>query len=355
MNQTQQRNLFLLLILIISLSLLQFVNNSFSKSSDKPNLPTPTPTSTPTPSPSSSISYKTFAEVPNVPPGKFKFGNSTTWAPIQKTVHPEIQKARPEFQLEYTPPPSGETPGSNTGIRMLLNNQLDFSVSSRPLKPDEKNQGLEEIPVAIDAIAIAVNHQLNVKGLTVEQLKAIYTGKITNWSDIIGGQNLEIKPYTRHPDDGGTVDYFFNDVLNIRREELGPNVAFAEDTTNGIRKVKDNRGGIYYASAPEVVGQCSIKPLPLGRTSDKFVSPNEPLSFSPNECTRFQDKFNKVNAEAFRNDDYPITRKLFVIVKQNDPIKQQAGKAYANLLITQQGQQLLEQVGYVSFYGTTTN
>ncbi len=70
---------------------------------------------------------------------------------------------------------------------MLIDNQLAFSQSSRSVKAEEnaearqKEFSLKKIPVGIDAIAIAVNHNLNIPGLTVAQLKNIYTGKITNY------------------------------------------------------------------------------------------------------------------------------------------------------------------------------
>jgi phosphate transport system substrate-binding protein len=56
---------------------------------------------------------------------------------------------------------------------------------------------------------------------------------------------------------------------------------------------------------------------------------------------------NQLNASAFQAGQYPITRKLFVIVKQNNGIEQQAGEAYANWLLTAEAQQLIEKAGFV--------
>ena len=109
-------------------------------------------------------------------------------------------------------------------------------------------------------------------------------------------------------------------------------------------KVANNPGGIYYASAPEVVPQCSIKPLPLGRTQGKYVAPYQEPFVLPSECPRLR---NKLNIEAFQSGNYPITRNLFVVVKQNGQIEQQAGVAYANFLLTQQGQELINNTGFV--------
>ncbi|WP_299043715.1 substrate-binding domain-containing protein, partial [uncultured Thermosynechococcus sp.] len=114
----------------------------------------------------------TFTQVKNVPSGLFNYGGSTTWAPIRRDVDPLLQAAWPNFQLRYVDPPTG-TPGSGSGIRMLLNNQLSFSQSSRPLKEEEiakaaaQGMKLTAIPVAIDGLAIAVNPRLGIPGLTV--------------------------------------------------------------------------------------------------------------------------------------------------------------------------------------------
>ena len=58
-------------------------------------------------------------------------------------------------------------------------------------------------------------------------------------------------------------------------------------------------------------------------------------------------KVNKLNADTFQNGIYPITRSLFVIVKQNGQIDQQAGEKYADLILTEQGQDLISKAGFV--------
>lgn len=289
---------------------------------------------------------QTFAQVPNVPTGLFSYGGSTTWAPIRKDVDPAIKTVFPQFQLRYTDPISG-APGSGSGIKMLLNNQLAFSQSSRSVKGEEYEQAkqrgftLKEIPVAIDGIAIAVNPSLNIPGLTIAQLKDIYTGKITNWQTV-GGSNLPITPYSRRPEEGGTVEFFEENILG--GENFGSNVEYISTTTQALREVGNNPGGIYYASAPEVVGQCTVKPLPLGKTPDQLVPPYQEPFVPLSQCPQQR---NQLNATAFQTDEYPITRRLFVIVKQNGQIDQQAGEAYANLLLTNQGQELISKTGFV--------
>ncbi|MBD2777714.1 substrate-binding domain-containing protein [Iningainema tapete] len=287
-----------------------------------------------------------FTSVANVPSGLFSYGGSTTWAPIRKEVDSAMQTALPQFQLRYTDPTTG-APGSGTGIKMLLNNQLAFAQSSRSVKPEEYQQAqqqsftLKEIPVAIDGIAVAVNPNLNIPGLTLSQLKEIYTGKITNWQQV-GGPNLTIVPFSRRLEEGGTIEFFVENVLE--KEKFGANVQFIPTTTQALGQVAKNRSGIYYASAPEVVGQCTVKPIPLGRKPEQLISPYQQPFVPLSDCPQ---KRNQLNTATFQSGEYPITRRLFVIVKQNGQIDEKAGEAYANLLLTNQGQDLIAKAGFV--------
>lgn len=289
---------------------------------------------------------ETLAAVKNVPEGLFNYGGSTTWAPIRKEVDFIIQQVWPKFRLVYTDPTAG-TPGTGSGIRMLIENQLAFSQASRSLKDEEIQRAqqrgltLKEVPVAIDGIAIAVHPDLPVSGLTITQLKDIYTGKIRNWRQV-GGPNLAIIPYSRRKEDGGTVEFFIDQVLE--KADFGDNIQYVYSTTPALRKVSQNLGGIYYASAPEVVPQCGIKTLPLGKSENKLVAPYQEPSIPSSQCPQ---KRNQLNELAFQKGEYPITRRLFVIIKQNGQLDEQAGEAYVDLLLTDQGQELIEKAGFV--------
>jgi phosphate transport system substrate-binding protein len=265
---------------------------------------------------------------------------------IRATVNPTIAKAWPQFQIRYTDPPTG-SPGSSQGIKMLLQDQLSFAESSRSLTIEEYQNAVErgfklkQIPVAIDGLAIAVNPDLNLKGITLNQLKEIYIGEITNWRQV-GGPNLPITAYSRSPEMGGTIDFFQENIL--QDQPLGDDVQFVRDTTEGLRNVARNRGGIYYASASAVVPQCTVKAIPLGRTLTSLVSAyKEPIT-PRSQCPTQR---NRVNQQDFKTGKYPITRRLFVIVKENGQLDEQAGNAYANLLLTNEGQDLIQQAGFV--------
>ncbi|WP_208346331.1 PstS family phosphate ABC transporter substrate-binding protein, partial [Aetokthonos hydrillicola] len=272
--------------------------------------------------------------------------------------------------------PTGSNPGSGSGIQALIDGQLAFAQSSRPILDQElaraKQRGftLKQIPVAIDGLAVAVNPNLKISALTIDQLQLIYTGKTTNWNQL-GGPNISIKPYSRSITDGGTAEFFVQDILG--GQAFGPNVEYVSTTTQALQKLADSPGGIYYTSAPEIVPQCSIKPLPLGRTQDggksvsstlgnrvqsqrldsvsrsadlprQYIAPYQEPFVLPSQCPGNR---NKLNIEAIQSGKYPMTRNLFVVVKQNGQNEQRAGEAYASLLLTEQGEELISKAGFV--------
>jgi ABC-type phosphate transport system substrate-binding protein len=306
--------------------------------------------------PLASIKQSLLSLIKPPPAGRWNYGGSTTWAPIRAQVQSWIQPTYPEFDLIYTQH-STEPPGSGTGIVMLLEGRLSFAESSRPLSNKEyeeaKLRGFElvQIPVAIDNIAVVVHPSLNIKGLTLDQLKGIYTGQITNWQQI-GGPDLKIVPISRPALAGGTPEFFKDNVLG--QQDFGKNVLYEDETTTALRRVGHAAstdgipGSIYYGSAPELVGQCTVKPLPIARGSGSgFVAPFGGKLVPPENCP---DQRNQLNTEAFREEQYPLSRRLFVIVKRDGGEDQQAGEAYVRLLRSSKGQKLIEAAGFVPLH-----
>jgi phosphate transport system substrate-binding protein len=306
---------------------------NLSQSEQAPPVPTTSPEV------SSPVAGKAdWSEVQNVPAGIYNYGGSTSWAPIRLSVDGVLQAARPEFRLRYINP-TGNAPSSASGIRMLLDGQIQFAQSSRPISQQEQQEAtqkgfsLKEIPVAIDGIAIAVHPSQSAPGLTIEQLRSIYLGQVTSWKQV-GGQDLPIVAFSRSDIAGNT----FSDQV-LKGQPLSSTVQIVGTTTEGLQKVGSTPGGIYFASAPEVVPQCTVKTMPIG-TSDKFVPPYAgSLAACP---TR-----NQLNIAAFQNGTYPLTRNLSVIVKQNNGQEQRAGEAYANLLLTTPAQEAIAKAGFV--------
>ena len=304
-----------------------------------------------------------FNTVKEVPSGQFRFGGSTTWATTrqsQSSVDAAIQGALPQFRLSYIDPDpikiksisEGKCPpkpGSNTGICMLIEGDLDFAQSSVSLDKSKYAQRvaqdrLQEIPVAYDALTIVVHPRSPISSLTIQNLRDIYTGTITNWNQL-GGQDLPIKPFSRDLNAGGTVSSFQDLVMGKDAQINFDIVKTVNSPVAGLQSVKSNPGGIYYGSAKEmIVDFCDSKPLAIG-TNNNFVTPYiQPLQ-SAADCR--QGKRNKINTDNIKSQQYPLTRKIYVIFKADGLNSQKAGEAYAHLLTTNQGQDLLEKAGFV--------
>ncbi|MEM9449351.1 MAG: PstS family phosphate ABC transporter substrate-binding protein [Cyanobacteria bacterium P01_E01_bin.6] len=289
---------------------------------------------------------ETLSTVENIPAGAFAYGGSTTWAPIRRDIDSLISLVHPDFELTYTSPSTG-SPGSGAGIRMLLNDQLAFAQSSRQLKPSEMEaamqQGfsLREVPVALEGIAVVVHPDLNIDGLTTDQLRKIYIGQINNWNQV-GGPNLSIDPYTRRPGSSGTVDFFVDEIME--GADFTQSAFFVGTTTEALRSLSTDLAGIYYGSAAEVVDQCTVKPLAIGHTSETLVTLHQTPLVQPSICPSQR---NQVNPDVLADETYPLTRQLWVIIKENGQVEQRAGEAYVDLMLSQEGQKFLETSGFV--------
>ncbi|MGB7416870.1 MAG: substrate-binding domain-containing protein [Thermosynechococcaceae cyanobacterium] len=285
-----------------------------------------------------------FSQVQEVPTGLFRYGGSPAWAAARLIVDTVIQSERREFQLRYVQSNS-EAIGSKNSLQMLLDGDLDIVQSARPLSEAQRQQAQEQgfelvqVPVAISGIAIAVHPQLPLSELTLSQLRSIYQGEVTNWQEL-GGPDLDIQPYSRPSRAGDIVEQLQETVLQGR--SFGKNVAFFPTTTAAIRRLDDTPGGIYYASASELVPQCTIKPLALGRSSEPFIPPYQAPAESGAECLKSR---RQVNINAFHKRQYPLTHDLYVVFKQSGR-GAAAGKAYAQLLLTKQGQDLMQGSGF---------
>jgi len=320
----------------------------------KPISPTESPqtevpsnnTSTTTPNTTTSSPpayYKTLASVPNVPEELFYYGGSTTFAPLRNpALVSELTRDHPKYRLTYKHPTLGE-PGSGAGINMLIEGQLSFSESSREVKPTEfaaakvKGFDLKQEAIGYDAIAFYVHPAISeqeIKGLTVEQLKDIFTGKTTNWRDV-GGPDLAVIPFSRPPQAGGTVDFIKEHVMN--KEDFGSKVQKVENTTWSIQRVSATPGAIGYATASESL-QTSIRILPIAR------EPNQPFVLP---VIREVSNQLAVNKAVIANGSYPVTRQLYIVIKQDGGRDQQAGEAYKNLLLSDEGQRLVDRAGFV--------
>lgn len=149
--------------------------------------------------------------------------------------------------------------GSGTGIEAAKNGTCDIGLSSRALKDEETSAGLVGTTVALDGIAVIVNADSKVSDLTVEQIAQIFTGAVTDWSEV-GGDAGTISCIGREAG-SGTRDGF--ETITDTKDTC---VLAQELTSTGavIEAVKGNPNAIGYASLSAVEGQEGIKALTVG-------------------------------------------------------------------------------------------
>ena len=137
--------------------------------------------------------------------------------------------------------------GSGSGIQAVQEGRCDIGLSSRALKDEEKASGLTETILAYDGIAVIVNPANPVEDLTLENIAKIYTGEITNWSEV-GGNDAEIVLIGREAGSGTRSG--FEEIVEVKdlcqyRQELS-------STGDVITTVAQNPGAIGYASLASV-------------------------------------------------------------------------------------------------------
>jgi phosphate transport system substrate-binding protein len=281
--------------------------------------------------------YPSMQDVQNVPTGIFNYGGALTFASLAKSgMNDAIAQSYPEFRLRYTEP-MNNNPGSGSGIGMLINSQLSFAQSGRPLKEVEyaqaKTRGfqLEQIPIALDGVAFFTHPDINLNGLSLDQVQSMFVGTITNWEQV-GGPNLPIVLVSQDPQRSSVIPVLFE---GLEGATLSPDALIIRDFTTAIRTVAQTPGAISCASASAVIGQQTIRLLGLAKTgSNQYV----PVST----------KDSQINTEALRNGTYPFTRRLFVVVRRDGSLDEKAGVAYANFLLSAEGQQIIGKSGLVA-------
>lgn len=151
---------------------------------------------------------------------------------------------------------SVEGGGSSAGVEAATNGTADLGLASRALKDEEKEQGLVENIIALDGIAIIVNADNAVADLSVEQIAKIFTGEITDWSEV-GGEAGDIAVVGREAG-SGTRDGFESITETEDSCKLDQ-----ELTSTGavIEAVRGNAAAIGYASLSEVEGQDGVSAI----------------------------------------------------------------------------------------------
>ncbi|MEK4146678.1 phosphate ABC transporter substrate-binding protein [Robertmurraya sp. FSL W8-0741] len=134
--------------------------------------------------------------------------------------------------------------GSSAGITNAINDVSEIGMSSRELKEEEKAR-LQETIIAYDGIVVVTHPSNKVKDLTMEQIKDIFTGKITNWKDL-GGDDLEIVVVSR--EDGSGSRDAFQEIVGYSSGELIRNAIVASGNGNIKTTVATNKHAVGFIS-----------------------------------------------------------------------------------------------------------
>jgi phosphate transport system substrate-binding protein len=243
-------------------------------------------------------------------------GSDTMVILVQRWAE-EYMKTHPEVQIQVT---GG---GSGTGISALLNGTTEICMSSRAMRQSEKEKLREryattgsEIPVAKDGVSVYVHPSSPVQEITLDQLKKIFTGKLTSWSEI-GGPDSKIVVYSRESSSGTYV--FFKEAV-LGGADYSPRVQTLPGTAAVVNAVSKEKLGIGYGGAAYAKGIRLLK-------VKKDASANAALP----------------DAEAVKSGAYPLSRPLFFYLKSKPS---GPAKAFIEWVLSPEGQAIVQKVGY---------
>lgn len=227
--------------------------------------------------------------LPSANAGTLRIDGSDEMFAINQVLKQRYEKQFPETTVEL------ETNGTEKALQKLLNDEIDLAAVGRSLTPEEKARGLLEIPISREKIAIVVGQANPFKGdLTIDQLRQIFRGKITDWSEV-GGAPGKIRVIDRpeHSDtrlalqqyqffrssgfegDAKTQDAIDTEATDTIEVPSGENVVrLKQDDTTSLIRVLGN-DGIGYAIASQLVDQNEVRVVKLVITLD--VLPEDPL------------------------------------------------------------------------------
>lgn len=173
-------------------------------------------------------------------PYTIEVGGSTSVTPLMELLAKDYEKAKPNIKVNINGTGSGDGI-KNAGVLYQI------GMSSRELTPAEQGTGLKEITIAIDGIAVIVNSANPVSNLTVEEIRNIYTGAITDWSQVSGGARQGRIAVVSREEGSGTRGAF-EELVGFQGKLLaGAN----ESTSTGAIKA-----GI--AQNPDAIGYISL-------------------------------------------------------------------------------------------------
>src|SRR5258708_4449502 len=151
----------------------------------------------------------------------FTISGSSTGLSVLKSLQPAFEADNPGYSLQILD--SASTSGNSGAIKGIQDKVLDFGALTRALTDEQKAAGIKAIEFGRASTVAFIHPKVNVTNLTGTQIKDIFLGHVTNWSQV-GGADLPIKLYVRQPDENVTQEmrkaYFGNDPFPVTTHDL---------------------------------------------------------------------------------------------------------------------------------------
>lgn len=173
---------------------------------------------------------------------------STSVGPLMEKVAAEYEGINSNVSIEIN------QVGSSAGIKDAINGVSDIGMASRELKSEEANE-VTGTEIAFDGIALITHTSNPVKNITLEQVKDIYTGKITNWKELEGGIDAPIVVVSRE-EGSGTRDAF-QEIVGYKSEDLIVDATISDGNGNIKSTVERNENAIGFVSFEYLDGKIS--------------------------------------------------------------------------------------------------
>lgn len=238
--------------------------------------------------------------------GNVATGGSTSMKNVIAALTEGFAEVEPGVTVSYDPT------GSGAGITGAADKTLDIGLSSRALKDDEKAD-VEGTTIALDGIAIIVNNASKVEDLTVDQLKQMFTGEITNWSEVGG-------------DDG--------EIVLIGREA-------GSGTRDGFESIVDVKDSCKYAqeltATGAVISAVEANPLAIGYASLSAVGDTvKMVTVGGVECSE----------ETVKDGSYEVQRPFVFVTNKSVALSEQA-QAFFDFATSADAADLIRTAGAV--------
>ena len=238
--------------------------------------------------------------------GNVATGGSTSMKNVIAALTEGFAEVEPGVTVSYDPT------GSGAGITGATDKTLDIGLSSRALK-DEEKADVEGTTIALDGIAIIVNNASKVEDLTVDQLKQMFTGEITNWSEVGG-------------DDG--------EIVLIGREA-------GSGTRDGFESIVDVKDSCKYAqeltATGAVISAVEANPLAIGYASLSAVGDTvKMVTVGGVECSE----------ETVKDGSYEVQRPFVFVTNKSVALSEQA-QAFFDFATSADAADLIRTAGAV--------